>query len=70
MDDLQKTLAGVCFGLPETASGALHPILSNRDIFGGMDLSEVGLEPVIEGYFKELIAGPGAVRAVLKKYVG
>ena len=70
LEDLQKTLAGVCFGHPETASGALHPILSNRDIFGGMDLSEVGLEPVIEGYFKELIAGPGAVRAVLKKYVG
>ena len=70
LEDLQKTLAGVCFGHPETAAGALHSILSNRSIFGGMDLAEAGLEPVIEGYFKELIAGPGAVRAVLKKYVG
>lgn len=70
LEDLQKTLAGVRFGHPETAAGALHSILSNRSIFGGMDLAEAGLEPVIEGYFKELIAGPGAVRAVLKKYVG
>ena len=70
LEDLQKTLAGVRFAHPETAAGALHSILSNRSIFGGMDLAEAGLEPVIEGYFKELIAGPGAVRAVLKKYVG
>lgn len=68
--DLQQALAGVRFGQPETAGGALHTILANTDIFGGMDLTAVGLEPVVEGYFKELIAGPGAVRSVLKKYVG
>ncbi|BEU87307.1 mannitol dehydrogenase family protein [Selenomonas sp. TAMA-11512] len=70
LKELQQTLSSVRFGQPETAEGSLHEILSNRDIFGGADLCKAGLESVIEGYFKELIAGPGAVRAVLKKYVG
>ena len=68
MDDLQKDLAGVVFGKPETAAGKLRPILSNADIFGS-DLYEVGLGTVVEGYFAELIAGPHAVRNTLAKYL-
>ena len=32
-------------------------------------LYECGLAEKVIGYFKELIAGPGAVRATLKKYI-
>ena len=46
----------------------LLPILKNKQIFG-VDLEEVGLADKVVGYFSELIAGPGAVRATLKKYV-
>ena len=46
---------------------ALQPILSNATIFG-VDLYQVGLGETVEGLFAELAAGPGAVRATLKKY--
>lgn len=68
MDNLQQDLQGVVFGKPETAAGALRPILSNAAIFGS-DLYAAGVAPTVEAYFKELIAGPGAVRATLEKYV-
>jgi fructuronate reductase len=35
----------------------------------GSDLYEVGLGEKIEGYFKEMIAEEGAVRATLNKYL-
>ena len=44
------------------------PILSDATIFGS-DLYKVGLGELVESYFKELIAGPGAIIATLKKYV-
>lgn len=46
----------------------LKPILSNATIFG-VNLYEVGLGEIVEGYFSELVAGQGAVRNTLKKYV-
>ncbi len=46
----------------------LLPILKDATIFG-VDLEEAGLSEKVLGYFKELIAGTGAVRATLKKYV-
>lgn len=46
----------------------LKPILSNDKIFG-LDLYQIGLGKKIEGYFKEMIAGPGAVRKTLNKYL-
>ncbi|MEG1149553.1 MAG: mannitol dehydrogenase family protein [Niameybacter sp.] len=46
----------------------LRPILSNRTIFG-VDLYEVGLGEIVEGLFAELVAGKGAIRATLQKYV-
>ena len=46
---------------------ALQPILSNAAIFG-VDLYQAGLGETVEALFAELAAGPGAVRATLKKY--
>ena len=47
---------------------ALKPVLENAKIFG-VNLYEVGMAEKVCGYFKEMIAGVGAVRATLKKYV-
>lgn len=68
LENLQGALTGIVLGDPQSAERKLRSILSNADIFGS-DLYEIGLGEKIEGYFKELIAGPQAVRNVLKKYV-
>lgn len=44
------------------------PILANAQIFG-VNLYEAGLGELVEQYFKEMLAGKGAVAATLKKYV-
>jgi len=49
--------------------GDLHELLSNEKIFG-VNLYDVGLADKAIEYFNELIAGEGAVRKTLKKYVG
>ncbi|MCC8074399.1 MAG: mannitol dehydrogenase family protein [Clostridiales bacterium] len=67
--DMQAMLAGVELGDPESVAGKLQPILSNTAIFGS-DLTETPLAAKVEGYLKEELAGPGAVRATLHKYVG
>lgn len=46
----------------------LQPILSDKRIFG-LDLYEAGVAESVEKYFEELVAGKGAVRATLRKYV-
>jgi len=46
----------------------LLPLLKDKTIFG-VDLEEVGLSDLILEYFEQLIAGKGAVRATLKKYL-
>ena len=55
-------------GRPETYKGQLKSMLSNANIFG-IDLYEAGIGDTVEEMFREEIAGPGAVRAVLKKYL-
>ena len=47
---------------------ALKPVLENAKIFG-VNLYDVGMAGTVVGYLNEMIAGPGAVRATLKKYV-
>lgn len=47
----------------------LHGVLSDPAIFG-VDLYGCGLAGKVAQYFKELMAGPKAVRETLKKYVG
>ena len=64
---MQEKMSGIILGGP-VDEAQLKPILSDAAIFG-VDLYECGLAEKVIGYFKELIAGPGAVRATLKKYV-
>ncbi len=66
--ELTGKLAGIQVGKPETYQGQLKEILSNANIFG-IDLYQAGIGGMIEDMFLEEIAGPGAVRAVLKKYI-
>lgn len=46
----------------------LDPLLSNEKVFG-VDLKEVHMDELVKGYFAELSAGVGAVKATLEKYV-
>ena len=63
---LKQYLSGIRFGDMESVGDLLKPILSNEVIFG-VNLYEVGLGEKIEGYFKEMIAEVGAVRAILQR---
>lgn len=67
-DEMTKQLEGVTLGKPETVGEKLKPVLSNAHIFG-VNLYDAGLGDKIEGMFREEIAGIGAVRATLKKYL-
>ncbi len=68
LEDLQKALAGVRLGEPNTAKGVLPPLLKNKTLFG-TDLTQTVLAQKIESYFIELTAGRGAVAKTLEKYV-
>lgn len=46
----------------------LRPVLANAKIFG-ISLYEAGMAELVVSYLNELIAGTGAVRSTLKKYV-
>jgi fructuronate reductase len=68
LEELRQFLMGVTLGNPASAAGKLKPILSNEKIFA-LNLYNAGLGERIESYFVELIAGPGAVRKTLQKYL-
>lgn len=55
-------------GHPETFTDQLKPILSNACLFF-INLYQAGLGEKIETMFREMIAGPGAVKAMVHKYV-
>ncbi|MGN1115009.1 MAG: mannitol dehydrogenase family protein, partial [Candidatus Ornithomonoglobus sp.] len=65
LDVMQKNLAGVKLGAPETADGVLKDILTNEVLFG-TDLYKAGLGEKIEKRFTEMLAGTGAVRKALR----
>jgi len=64
---MDEKLSGIRLG-GEINEGQLREILSDARVWG-VDLNECGLADQIVVYFRELTAGTGAVRAVLKKYV-
>ena len=64
-----KGKGGLAFGKTERAAELLQPVLADESIFG-VNLYEVGMADKVCQYFTEMLAGPGAVRAVLEKYVG
>lgn len=68
LETLQKQMEGIRFGEPDSVGDKLRPILANKEIFAS-DLVQAGLADKIEGMFRELLAGPGAVRATLQKYL-
>lgn len=65
---LKAVVSVIKLGDMESVGDNLKPILSNTELFG-VNLYEIGLGEKIEGYFKEMIAGPGAVRSTLQKYL-
>ena len=65
---LQAALAGVALGQPDSVDGKLEGILGNASIFG-VSLYTAGLADKVTADVKELLAGPGAVRATLKKHL-
>ena len=67
LEAMQAHLAGMTLG-GEIDAEKLRPILSDASVFA-VDLYECGLAGKVIDYFKELMAGPGAVRVTLKKYV-
>ena len=67
-DDLAFKLSGISLGQKGPFRSVLEPILSDSRLFG-VNLYEAGLGEKVEDYFEELLAGPGAVAAVLHKYV-
>ncbi len=67
-EELQGRLSGIRAGDPSSYHGELRGILSNASIFG-VDLAAAGLAGKIEQMFVEELAGPGAVRATLRKYL-
>lgn len=65
LETLQGNLQGVKLG--DTESN-VRAILEDEQLFG-VKLYDIGLGDKIEGMFYELLAGPGAVRSTIEKYV-
>lgn len=66
LETLQRQLAPVKLGQPETATEAvLRPILSNTTLFA-VDLYEAGLAGKVTEDFRRMLEGPGAVRRTLE----
>ena len=61
-------VAGLELGKEADVEAAVKPLLEDAKIWG-VNLYEVGMGEKVAGYLAEMIVGPGAVRATLKKYV-
>lgn len=69
LDTVCPYVAGFKLGEEADVEAALKPVLENEKIFG-LNLYEAGIADTVCGYFREMTAGTGAVRATLEKYVG
>lgn len=65
LEVLQGYLAGTNLG---DKTSSVRMILQEEQLFG-VQLYAIGLGDKIEGLFHEMLAGPGAVRATLEKYL-
>jgi fructuronate reductase len=65
-EGLSQALSGIKLGDRGPFHKVLAPILGDAALFG-VNLYEAGLGERVEAYFGELLAGPGAVTAVLKR---
>lgn len=70
LDELRARVGGLALGSvdAEAVHEAAGPILANREIFA-CDLYELGLGEKVEGMLLEELAGPGAVRATIRRYL-
>ncbi len=66
--ELSAHIKGIKLGDSGPFHSQLQPILSDARIFA-VDLYKAGLGEKVEQYFAELVAGPGAVRKTLQKYL-
>ena len=67
-EEIGEQLGDIVVGKPETLKDQLKPILSNERLFF-TDLYKDGVGEKIEEMFREMIAGPGAVKATIHKFV-
>ena len=67
-EEIQEQLKDIVVGQPETFTDQLRPILSNERLFF-IDLYKAGVGEKVENMFREMIAGPGAIKATIHKYV-
>ena len=67
-EEIGALLKDIVVGRPETFTDQLKPILSNERIFF-VNMYQAGLGEKIEAMFRETLAGPGAVKATVHKYV-
>ena len=68
LPELISMLSGVEPGDPDSLRSKLRPLLSNERVFGS-DLYAAGIGNKIEEMVKDMLMGPGAVRAALRKYL-
>jgi len=67
-EELQEQLGDIVVGKLETLKDQLKPVLSNERLFF-TDLYKAGVGEKVEEMFREMIAGKGAVKATLHKYI-
>ena len=67
-EEIQEQLKDIVVGQPETFTDQLRPILSNERLFF-INLYKAGVGEKVENMFREMIAGPGAIKATIHKYV-
>lgn len=68
LSQLCESLAGITVGQPDSLKDQLKPILSNAMIFG-VDLNKAGLADKVTDMLRQMLAGKGAVRATLHRYL-
>lgn len=68
LDELRRQLDGITVGDSESCRGKLDGILSNDKLFAA-DLCACPLAALIEDMLSDMLAGKGAVRATLQKYI-
>ena len=69
LPQLREALADIQLGDPSGAEGKLDALVSRADLFG-VSLADAGLDGKVKAFFAEMLAGPGAVRETLHKYLG
>ncbi len=67
-EEIQERFREIVVGQPETFTDQLEAILSNERIFF-VNMYQTGLGEKIEKMFREMIAGCGAVKATVQKYM-